>query len=119
MKYFLFVFLMGLGCLNTVLHAESDLSARMSERRVIIEQLKAEGLVGENNKGYLEFVGNVKKHEDVINAQNADRKVGYQIVADKQGVTVEQISTVRASYYAKNATKGEWFQNSSGKWIQK
>ena len=119
MKHFLIVFLLGLGCINAVIHAETDLTARMSERRVIIEQLKAEGLVGENNKGYLEFVGSTKKNEDVINAQNADRKVGYQIVADKQGVTVEQISTVRASYYAKNAAKGEWFQNSSGKWVQR
>jgi uncharacterized protein len=119
MKTMLLSMLIGFGCIHSTVMAEPDLTTRMSDRRGVIEQLKAEGLVGENNKGYLEFVGSTKKNEDLVAAQNADRKVGYQLVADKQGVAVEQISAVRASYYAKKAEKGEWYQDSSGKWIQK
>ena len=49
------------------------IKARMKERLPVIKVLKAEGVIGENNIGYLEFIGNNKTKEDVINAENSDR----------------------------------------------
>ena len=105
-------------CLCASLFAD-DLADRMTKRRPQIEQLKKEGIVGENNKGYLEFVGKVIKDKALVESQNADRKQGYGIVAKKQGVSIEQVAKVRAAYYAKKARSGEYYQNSSGKWIKK
>lgn len=96
-----------------------ELAERMIERRPQIEQLKKEGILGENNKGYLEFVGDVVKLKNLVDAQNADRKEGYTIVAKKQGVSPEQVAKVRAAYYARKAKSGEYYQDSSGKWIKK
>ena len=40
----------------------NDIKARMQQRLPTIVELKSEGLIGENNKGYLEFVpGAIKK----------------------------------------------------------
>lgn len=105
-------------CLLSSMFAD-DLADRMTKRRPQIEQMKKEGILGENNKGYLEFVGDVVKNKALVDAQNADRKTGYAIVAQKQGVAVEQVAKVRAAYYAKKAKSGEYYQNSSGKWIKK
>jgi uncharacterized protein YdbL (DUF1318 family) len=105
-------------CLCVSLYAD-DLADRMTKRRPQIEQLKKEGVLGENNKGYLEFVGDVVKNKALVEAQNKDRKEGYSIVAKKQGVSVEQVAKVRAAYYAKKTKSGEYFQSRSGKWVKK
>jgi uncharacterized protein YdbL (DUF1318 family) len=96
-----------------------SLAQKMKARRPTIEALKKEGLLGENNQGYLSFVTATKKNEDIVSAQNADRRKGYQIVALQQGVTVDKISKVRAAYYAKKTKSGQWYQNNSGQWIKK
>ena len=46
------------------------IKARMKDRLPVINALKAEGIIGENNKGYLEFIGGNKAKEDVVNAEN-------------------------------------------------
>ena len=44
----------------------SDIKARMQERLPTIVQMKADGIIGENNKGFLEFVpGAAKQKENV------------------------------------------------------
>ena len=45
----------------------ADIKVRMQERLPTIVQMKTEGIVGENNKGYLEFVpGAAKKMQDPL-----------------------------------------------------
>ena len=58
---------------------------RMIERLPVIKLLKEQGLVGENNTGYLEFVGKTKQKADVIEAENKDRKLVYNAIANQQG----------------------------------
>ena len=96
-----------------------DLASRMQERRPVIEALKAKGIVGENNQGYLGFVTGVEEQADLVAAQNEDRRKGYEIVAQKQGVATEKIAQVRAAYYAKKTKSGEYYQDMSGTWIKK
>lgn len=104
-------------CLSFSSFADS-LADRMTARRPAIEKLKQQGLVGENNQGYLEFIKKGGSDKNVT-AQNSDRKEGYSQVAKKQGVKVEQVAKVRAAYYAKKAKSGEWVQSRSGKWKKK
>jgi hypothetical protein len=91
----------------------------MKERLPVIVELKAKGIVGENNKGYLEFVGGKKEKADVVAAENEDRKQVYAAIAKQQGTTTELVGKRRALQLAKRADPGEWVQDAAGKWIQK
>ena len=92
---------------------------RMKERLPIIVSLKQKGIIGEDNKGYLQFTGAVKSQEDIVNAENSDRKLVYVAIAQKQGSTAEVVGKRRALQIAEKANPGEWLQNASGNWYKK
>ena len=96
-----------------------DIKARMKNRLPVIKKLKAEGIVGEDNKGYLQFVGGNKAKTDVVAAENKDRKTVYTAIAKQQGTTAELVGKRRALQIAKKAVPGEWVQDAGGNWIQK
>jgi hypothetical protein len=96
-----------------------DIKTRMKKRLPVIKALKAEGIVGEDNQGYLQFVGGKKEKADVIAAENNDRKTVYAAIAKQQGTTAELVGKRRAMQIAKKANPGEWVQDASGKWLQK
>ena len=97
----------------------NDIKTRMKNRLPVIKELKAQGIVGEDNKGYLRFVGGEKAKEDVVAAENEDRKTVYAAIAKQQGTTAELVGSRRALQIAKKASPGEWLQDASGKWYQK
>jgi hypothetical protein len=97
----------------------AEIKARMKERLPAIKALKAEGIIGENNKGYLGFIGGNKAKEDVINAENSDREKVYSAIAKQQGTTVDLVGKRRATQIEKRAKSGQWIQDQSGKWYQK
>ncbi len=96
-----------------------DIKARMKNRLPVIKKLKAEGIVGEDNKGYLQFVDGKKAKADVIAAENKDRKTVYTAIAKQQETTAELVGKRRAMQIAKKAAPGEWVQDAGGNWIQK
>ncbi|TLD42702.1 MAG: hypothetical protein JETT_0937 [Candidatus Jettenia ecosi] len=96
-----------------------DIKARMQSRLPLIKELKAKGIVGENNKGYLEFVGNVRKEENVVNDENSDRREIYAAIAAQQGADAEVVGKRRAEQIAGKAASGEWLQDANGKWYKK
>jgi uncharacterized protein YdbL (DUF1318 family) len=96
-----------------------DIKTRMKQRLPVILELKAKGIVGENNAGYLEFIGAKREKADVVAAENKDRKTVYTAIAKQQGTTAELVGKRRALQIAKKADPGEWVQDASGKWIQK
>jgi uncharacterized protein YdbL (DUF1318 family) len=96
-----------------------DIKARMKQRLPVIVELKTKGIVGENNAGYLEFIGAKKENADVVAAENKDRQTVYAAIAKQQGTTAELVGKRRALQIAQKANKGEWVQDRSGKWIQK
>ena len=95
-----------------------DIKARMKNRLPVIKELKIEGIVGEDNKGYLQFVGANKAKADVVAAENKDRKTVYSAIAKQQGTTAELVGKRRALQIAKKAVPGEWVQDAGGNWIQ-
>ncbi|MGD2184889.1 MAG: YdbL family protein [Desulfobacterales bacterium] len=95
------------------------IKASMKKRLPVIEALKAKGILGENNRGYLEFVGSKKESADVVAAENKDRKAVYAAIAKQQGTTVEVVGTHRARQIVLKADPGEWLQDANGKWYQK
>jgi len=96
-----------------------DIKTRMKQRLPVIIELKTKGIVGENNAGYLEFIGTKKEQADVVAAENEDRKTVYAAIAKQQGTTAELVGKRRALQIAKKANPGEWVQDASGKWLQK
>ena len=95
------------------------IKARMKERLPVIKVLKAEGVIGENNIGYLEFIGGNQAKKSVINAENSDRAKVYSAIAKQQGTTVDLVGKRRAAQIAKQAKPGQWIQDQRGKWYQK
>lgn len=96
-----------------------DIKARMKNRLPEIKQLKAQGIVGEDSNGYLQFVGGKKAKAEVVAAENKDRKTVYTAIAKQQGTTAELVGKRRALQIGKKAAPGEWVQDAGGNWIQK
>ncbi len=96
-----------------------EIKARIKARLPVINALKADGIIGENNSGYLEFIGSNKPKADVVSAENSDRKQVYSAIAKQQGATADLVGLRRAKQIAERANPGHWIQDSSGKWYQK
>jgi uncharacterized protein YdbL (DUF1318 family) len=92
---------------------------RMQERLPAVVELKKAGIVGENSLGYLEFVGSDKKGEDIVTAENEDRKKVYEAIAKQSETTIELVGQRRAKQIAEKADPGEWLKDEAGKWYQK
>ena len=99
--------------------ASDNIKQRMIDRLPIIKALKDKGVVGENNMGFLEFIGDQKEKADVVAAENKDRKAVYESIAKKQGTTTEVVGKHRAAQISGKALAGEWLQDANGKWYQK
>ena len=112
------VFILGI-MVTDVYSASDSIKQRMISRLPVIKALKDQGIVGENNTGFLEFVGNRKEKTDVVAAENKDRKLVYEAIAKNQGTTTEVVGKHRAVQIAGKAQTGEWLQDANGKWYQK
>ncbi len=110
--------LLGMFVHGGIAHA-GDIKSRMKSRLPVIKALKAKDVLGENNKGYLEFLGGNKENENVVSAENADRRTVYRAIAKQQGSTAEIVGKRRALQIAEKAKPGEWIQDGSGAWSDK
>lgn len=96
-----------------------DVKERMTARLPVINSLKAEGIIGENNKGYLEFRSSKRVNTDVIDAENNDRSEVYQSIATRQQASAEFVGQARAAQIADKEPSGFWVQKADGRWIKK
>lgn len=92
---------------------------RMKERLPVIAELKKQGIVGEDNQGYLAFVGNEKSHETLIAQENQDRKTIYAHIAAQQNTTISVVEKNRALQLAERAAPGTYIQKPDGSWVKK
>ena len=96
-----------------------DIKSRMLKRLPEIKKLKRQGLIGENNRGYLEFVSSQKKKQALIESENKDRRNIYSRIAGQHNTPLQVVEKHRAARIEKNARLGEWLQDAAGKWYQK
>lgn len=94
------------------------LKERMAARLPVIDDLKARGIVGENNQGYLEFVGPPEKAQ-VVAAENADRQAAYATIARQTGASPEAVGRQRAAQIAQKSMPGVRLQKPDGTWYTK
>lgn len=98
----------------------NDIKARMQQRLPTIVQMKSSGIIGENNKGFLEFVpGAAPKNNDIVSAENRDREQVYSAIAKQQGTSSQLVGERRAIQLRQQASPGEWLQDPSGQWYKK
>nr|WP_319393405.1 YdbL family protein [uncultured Desulfobacter sp.] len=96
-----------------------SIKSRMKQRLPQIVDLKNRGIVGETNTGYLGFVTAKRAKQDVVAAENEDRKAIYNQIATQQNVSVKLVQKRRAESLFSNGTKGHYYQNEAGEWIKK
>lgn len=103
-----------------------EVQQRMISRKAPIEALKDVGVAGENNLGYLDFVAGksssdakVKANQNLVNAENADRKIVYEAIAKKGKTTAEHVGKRRAKQIAENEKPGHYIMDEKGNWIKK
>ena len=97
-----------------------QVKAAMKERQPVIEALWAEGKIGENNQGYLEARTELSGGEqELVKAENADRKVVYTVIARSTQSTPKAVGVQRAIQISKRAAKGLWLEDAEGKWYRK
>lgn len=99
--------------------AFGGIKERMKKRLPEIADLKAKGIIGEDNRGYLGFVTGNRVNEALITAENKDRKLIYSHLAKQQNTTLEVVEKIQAQRKAKKARPGEFIQNPDGKWVKK
>lgn len=95
-----------------------DIQAQMKNRLPQIVALKDAGIIGENNKGYLEFRG-AQQQQALIGAENKDRKIIYTAIGKKQGATATLVGQRRALSIAEKGKAGQMFQKANGSWYTK
>jgi uncharacterized protein YdbL (DUF1318 family) len=104
-----------------VVHAQDlgAVKARIAQRLPKIDELKAKGAVGENNRGFVEVRGGSAEAGPVVSAENADRETVYAAIAKQTGASAEQVGHSRAKQIAGNSASGVWVQREDGTWYQK
>ena len=89
-----------------------------------LQALKAKGLIGENNKGFITILkpSLQPKEKTLVDAENHDRKFIYNTVAAQNHLGSEGLAKVEKEFaktHRDRARKGDLIQDPSGKWAQK
>jgi len=99
--------------------ASASIKDRMKARLPTIIALKDQGVIGENGQGYLEYRSGDKPQQQIVQAENNDRRLVYAAIAKKQGVDIDLVGQRRAKQLAENGEPGHWFRAADGSWYQK
>ena len=98
----------------------TELKQRMTARLPAIVEMKASLLVGENNQAYLSVLKPVSDaQKEIVNAENADRKSVYLLLAKQTGASLDLVQTKRATQLREQAASGTMIQTETGEWIKK
>ena len=99
---------------------QAALDAR-KERFSRLNELKAKGIIGENNQGYVSALEENNAAEKLADAENQNRRVVYKAIATQNGLKgkIDIIEKVFAQIKREKANSGEMIQLETGDWIVK
>jgi len=102
-------------------HAQSagQIRQRMAQRLSQVDELKAKGAVGENNRGLLEVRDGGGNAASVVADENRDREAVYALIAKETGSNADAVGRARAKQIAAASKTGVWVQDESGTWKKK
>jgi len=73
-----------------------------------LDEAKDKGLVGEKDNGYLGLVVNQKEAQSLIDDINAKRKTVYVELAEKNGITLQQVEKLAAKKAYEKTRSGHY-----------
>lgn len=91
------------------------------ERFNELRGLKADGKVGENNRGYVELLKDDTAAKSLVDAENHDRKTVYKTIEKQNNLTdaMATIEKVFAQVQQEKAQPGDKIQDEDGRWVTK
>lgn len=104
--------------LATSVHS-AGIKERMAGRIPAINALKAQGAIGENNKGFLEYRTGSKPQPQLVADENKDRAKVYGAISKQQGASATLVGERRANMISQKGKAGHWFQKPDGSWYKK
>ncbi len=122
MKARLLILFAALGLLATAALAETagEIRARMAQRLPALDALKAQAVIGENNRGFVEArSAGTADATKLVMEENRDREAVYGLIARETGATPDSVGRARAKQIAANSRPGVWVQDESGRWVKK
>ncbi len=87
-----------------------------------LKAFKKQGLVGETNRGYIKALVSAPGVKEIVEVENADRKVIYQAIVEQNGLRDSELLTVEkvfAQVQRDKAEAGEKIQDEGGSWVVK
>ena len=119
-----FLILLGLCGLSLAANLQADTESAIQQRMIArvpaVDALKTSGLVGENNRGFLEQRGRLDPAQSkTLTDENNDRRAIYGIIASRSGLTIGVVGEGRAEQIRQLSAKGVWLQSPKGDWYQK
>ena len=87
-----------------------------------IQNLKREGMIGENNKGYVTGLQNSSRVGSITAAENRDRRIIYEALATQNklgGNGLLEVQKAFAEVQHEKAGPGDMIQSASGDWKKK
>jgi hypothetical protein len=98
------------------------LSAGAAAASPVIDEAKAQCVVGEQIDGYLGVIDNATASDAVrreVRAINQQRKAVYADLAARNGVTIEDAAALTAERLLNGAPSGHCIQTAEGSWVKK
>jgi len=81
-----------------------------------LSDAKQQGLVGERVDGLLGVVETSPETKQLVESINAKRLAKYKQIAEKNAMTVDQVSVLAGEKSIKKTPRGQYIQNASGQW---
>ncbi len=106
-------------------YAQDEVQAAIESRKAryqTIKDYKRQGLIGENNKGYLTAFSEDSTVKNLVEQENRDRIIIYKSIVEQKGYpkdAISQIEDVSAQEQRDRAEAGEKIQLKSGEWTTK
>lgn len=102
---------------TAIAETAAEIRHRMEQRLPQIAALKAQEILGENNRGLLEErkAGSGTLATD----ENRDREAVYALIARDTGASADAVGRARAKQIAANSKPGVWVQDERGIWRKK
>ena len=97
-----------------------EIRQRMEQRLPQIDTLKASGVLGENNRGFIEIRNQgTPEATNIVSVENSDREAVYTEIAKQTGASSDAVGRARAKKIAENSHGGVWVQSENGTWAKK
>jgi uncharacterized protein YdbL (DUF1318 family) len=84
-----------------------------------LSDAKQQGMVGERVDGLLGAITTSREVKELVNDINAQRLAVYKQIAEKNAMTIDQVSVLAGEKAIKKTPKGQYIQNAAGQWVIK